>query len=101
MREGSICLLVPLKASFVKKGLCRDMVLMLWDTMSQSMTPAWDISSQKNQDTGPITNTPSRGMLMIENVLGKHVLPKPSTQQGDMRLMAIAFLHEVPGMTQE
>jgi hypothetical protein len=43
------------------------MVLLLWDMVSQSKRTVWDISSQENQDAGPITNASSRSMLVTED----------------------------------
>ncbi len=76
-----MCLLFPPKAAFVEKDLRRDMLLFLWDTMSQRKRSTWDISSQENQDNNPITNTSSAGMLVAEKRLGNPLLaPLPRRQ---------------------
>jgi len=70
------CFLFPPKASFFEKGFC-------WDIVSRRKTAAWDISSQENQDSSPMANASSIGMLLTENVMGETCLPSPTTQKGD------------------
>src|SRR5712692_961028 len=53
-----------------------------WDMVSQRQRWDWDNSSQESQDTGPITNISSIGILVTEYAMGVH---RPLRNKGNTR----------------